>query len=371
MPEPQRFRFDQFLLDVPNRRLTRAGVPIELNSRYFDALALMVRARGALVAKQRFFDEVWSGMVVTDAALTQCIKEVRRALGDEAGNPRFVQTVPGHGYRFVAAVAVVEEGAAAAATAPSALGVEAHGARPAAQPLAPRPERLQRFLADGIGGTLGGGLAGIFVGLIYGSALAHTQAGQGLGTSTVLLVLVAVTVVAGLAGGFGVAFGIAAGRQAGSNPAWTVAGAACSGFVIGGMLKLLGSDAFNLLLGNAPGGITGAIEGAVMGLAVAGGAVLAGTLDSSARWRPVAGAAIAGAAAGALVTWSGGRLMGGSLERLAGAFANSRLDLSPLGRLFGEANFGTTTQVALGAVEGLLFGACVAAAIVLAQRLGR
>lgn len=357
MPEPQRFRFDDFLLDVPNRRLARAGVPIELNSRYFDALVLMVRARGALVGKQRFFDEVWSGMVVTDAALTQCIKEVRRALGDEAGNPRFVQTVPGHGYRFVAAVAVVEEGAAEAAPAP--------------RPLAPRPERLQRFLADGIGGTLGGGLAGIFVGLIYGSALAHTQAGQGLGTSTVLLVLVAVTVVAGLAGGFGVAFGIAAGRQAGSNPAWTVAGAACSGFVIGGMLKLLGSDAFNLLLGNAPGGITGAIEGAVMGLAVAGGAVLAGTLDSAARWRPVAGAAIAGGAAGALVTWSGGRLMGGSLERLAGAFANSRLDLSPLGRLFGEAHFGTTTQVVLGAVEGLLFGACVAAAIVLAQRLGR
>ena len=362
MPPAKRFRFDDFLLDVPNRRLTRAGQPVELNSRYFDALALMVGEQGALVGKQRFFDEVWSGMVVTDAALTQCIKDVRRALGDDAGNPRFVRTVPGHGYRFVATVVVEEEGAPAVAAA-----------RAVATPpgLAPRGERVHRFLTDGIGGTLGGGLAGVFVGLIYGSALAHTQAGQGLGTSTVMLVLIAVTVVAGLAGGFGVAFGIAAGRQAGANPAWTVAGAACSGFVVGGLLKLLGSDAFNLFFGNAPGGITGALEGAVMGVAVAGGAALAGTLDASKGWRPVAGAAISGGIAGALLTWAGGRLMAGSLERLSGTFAASRLDLAPLGRLFGEAGFGTTTQVALGAVEGLLFGACVAAAIVLAQRLAR
>lgn len=368
MPPAQRFRFEEFLLDVPNRRLTRAGQPIELNLRYFDALALMVREQGALVGKQRFFDEVWGETVVTDAALTQCIKDVRRALGDDAGNPRYVRTVPGHGYRFIAAVERVgdeEQGRALPEEPPRAA------ARPAAPAWRARAGRLRHFLADGIGGTLGGGLAGVLVGLLYGSALAHTPAGQGIGTSTVLLVLVAVTVVAGLAGGFGVAFGIAAGRQAGGHPAWTVVGAACSGFLVGGSLKLLGSDAFNLLFGNAPGGITGAVEGGVMGIAVAGGSVLAGTLDAAVRWRPVAGAAIAGGLAGALLTWAGGRLMAGSLERLTGTFAGSRLDLAPLGRLFGEAHFGLTTQVALGAVEGSLFGACVAAAIVLARRLAR
>lgn len=227
---------------------------------------------------------------------------------------------------------------------------------------------LQRFVTDSVAGTLGGGVAGIFVGLLYGSALASSPAAQGLGTSTVLLVLLALNVVAGLAGGFGVALGIAAGRWIGPHPAWTVAGAAVSGLVIGGLLQVLGSDAFNVLFGRAPGGITGGIEGAVVGIAIAGGAMLAGTLDSVLRWRPVVGAAAACAAAGALLTAAGGRLMGGSLERLSGAFADSRLDLDPLGRFFGEPHFGTTTQVVLGTVEGLIFGACVAAAIVLARR---
>lgn len=104
MAPAQRFLFDDFLLDVGNRSLLRGGSLVELNPRYFDALALPVRAQGALVGKQRFMDEVWGDTVVTDAALTQCIKDVRRALGDDAANPRFVRTVPGHGYRFIAPV---------------------------------------------------------------------------------------------------------------------------------------------------------------------------------------------------------------------------------------------------------------------------
>lgn len=360
MAPTRRFLFDDFLLDVGNRSLLRAGSPIELNSRYFDALALLVRARGDLVGKQRFMDEVWGDTVVTDAALTQCIKDVRRALGDDAANPRFVRTVSGHGYKFIAPVR--EEGSETTAAAEAAPPIPAPETRP---PLAsPAP----RFLTDSVAGTLGGGIAGIFVGLLYGSALASSPAAQGLGTSTVLLVLLALNVVAGLAGGFGVALGIAAGRLIGPHPAWTVAGAAVSGLVIGGLLKIVGSDAFTLLFGRAPGGITGGLEGAAIGIAIAGGALLAGTLDAPLRWRPVIGAGVASGIAGVLITMAGGRLMGGSLERLSGAFADSRLDLDPLGRFFGETHFGTGPQVALGAVEGLLFGACVTAAIVRARR---
>lgn len=350
----ERYVFDNFGLDIGERTLLRDGVPVaELGSRYFDALALLVRSRGSLVGKQRFFDEVWAGAVVTDAALTQCIKDLRRALGDDAARPRYIQTVPGHGYRFVATVR--KEGADEV-VAPERPAVDA------------RQARSRRFMADGLAGTLGGGVAGVFGGLLYGSALLDSASAQGVGTASVLVVLMALNIIAGLAGGFGVSLGLAAARWAGVHPAWTLVGAAASGFAIGGVLKMLGSDAFTVLFGHAPAGITGAPEGAVLGIAIAGGAWIAGTLDSPVRWRPVLGASIASGLAAAVLTGLGGRMMGGSLERLAGAFSGSRLDLAPLGRYFGETHFGAITQVAFGAVEGLLFGACVVAAMIVARR---
>ena len=101
---PGSFRFESFVLDAGDRRLHRDGAPVELNSRYFDALALLIGERGKLVSKDRFLEEVWRGVPVTDEALTQCIKTLRRQLGDDAANPRFIETVPKHGYRFIAPV---------------------------------------------------------------------------------------------------------------------------------------------------------------------------------------------------------------------------------------------------------------------------
>ena len=110
------FRFDQFQLDPANRRLTRGGAPVELNARYLDALVLLVREPGQLVHKDRFMAEVWRGIPVTDEALTQCIRTLRRQLGDDAGSPRFIETVAKHGYRFIAPV---EPGEGPAPPAPS------------------------------------------------------------------------------------------------------------------------------------------------------------------------------------------------------------------------------------------------------------
>src|SRR5436190_21689550 len=98
------FRFDRFLHDPDNRRLSRDDTPVELNARYLDALALLVGEAGRLVPKDRFLGEVWRGVPVTDEALTQCIKTLRRQLDDDAANPRFIETVPKHGYRFIAPV---------------------------------------------------------------------------------------------------------------------------------------------------------------------------------------------------------------------------------------------------------------------------
>ena len=106
------YSFDGFYIDAVNRQLWRKGELLALNSKYFDVLLLLVSQSGKLVEKQRIFDEIWEGVFVTDAALTQCIKDIRRQLGDNASNPRYIKTIPKHGYTFIAdAVQASEEDA--------------------------------------------------------------------------------------------------------------------------------------------------------------------------------------------------------------------------------------------------------------------
>src|SRR3990170_2840079 len=159
------FRFERFTLDPRDRQLRRDGAPVELNARYFDALTLLAREAGTLVSKDRFLDEVWRGVPVTDEALTQCIKTLRKQLGDDAARPRFIETVPKHGYRFIAPV-------------------DAVGATPQAKPAS--SDRWRRFFLLGGAGTVGGGLAGLIGGLIYGFAGGSQP---GIGAVSALLVL--------------------------------------------------------------------------------------------------------------------------------------------------------------------------------------
>ena len=112
------FRFDSFYLDAQNRQLYRDGEPLALNSKYFDVLLLLVSRNGQLVEKRRIFEEVWQGVFVTDAALTQCIKDIRKQLGDDAMRPRFIKTVPRHGYIFIGNAVETEARAARSARAP-------------------------------------------------------------------------------------------------------------------------------------------------------------------------------------------------------------------------------------------------------------
>lgn len=349
-------RFEDFELDTANRSLRRGGEPVALNARYFDALALLVREPGRLVGKQRFFDEVWADSVVTDAALTQCIKEIRRALGDDASAPRFVRTVAGHGYIFIAELQT--DKAAEAEVVP-------------AVPVAGAPDAVPAFPTFGIelgAATLGGGAAGLLGGLLYGSTLAFSPQAQGVGSVSVLGVLVTLSLFVGMAGAFGVGLGLAAARHWALGTGWQLAGGALGGFVVGGVTKLLGSDTFTLLVGHAPAGTTGGLEGLVIGFALVAGFLAGGSGEASSARRPVLWTALTTGLAGALLPLVGGSLMASSLDRMAASFNNSRLDLSPLARLFGEAQLGPLAQSALGLVEGGLFGACVAGALWLGQR---
>lgn len=341
-----RFRFDRFVLDRRERVLTRDGAAVELNARYFDALALMVAEPGGLVTKDRFLSEVWRGVPVTDEALTQCVKTLRRALGDEAASPRFIVTVPKHGYRFVAPV---ENGAV--------VGVEA-------DPAQPHPRAAVTPLAVTGAGMLGGGIAGAIGGLLYGFAAAP----GGTGGLSAVLVLALLTALVAIVGGAGVAGGIAlAGRLGGGSWRYAVVGGAAGGLVIGAIVKLLGLDAFALLLGQSPGDFTGAPEGLALGSAVG----LAGWIAHRLGDRVRQGAAITtviGSAAGALVVLSGGRLMAGSLDLMAHTVPHSRLSLAPIGGLFGESGLGPISLLVTGALEGALFAAGVVSAMLLAER---
>ena len=173
---PGRFRFEHFNLDPADRQLRRGDEPVELNARYLDALCLLVGDAGKLVSKERFHQEVWRGVPVTDEALTQCIKTLRRQLGDDAARPRFIETVPKHGYRFIAPVETV--GVERAAEAPAA-GAEAVVEGPSA-PAQQRSHDARKFLLLGGAGTLGAGLAGIIGGLFYGFVGASQPLGPGI-----------------------------------------------------------------------------------------------------------------------------------------------------------------------------------------------
>lgn len=352
---PGGFRFGPFLLDPADRRLTRDGAPVELNARYLDALALLVREQGKLVTKDRFLDEVWRGVPVTDEALTQCIRTIRRQLGDAAARPRFVETVPKHGYRFIAPVE--SPGAEATAAAPSAP-----------PPSAPAPGGFwDQSLQLGGAGMLGGGIAGVLGGLFYGLGAARPLA-SGMGASSIVLVLIALTVAVGVIGGAGVGVGVAAARTAsGRASAGAILGGAFGGLIVGAIVKLLGVDAFNLLFGRSPSEMTGAGEGALLGAAIGFGIWLHAGRGLSLRLTAAA-TALTGAVVGVLIPLLGGRLMGGSLDLLARQFPASRLRLDPIGALFGEADFGPVTQAVTGGIEGALFCGFVVGTIILVQR---
>ncbi len=370
------YRFEGYSLDIENRQLWRGNTRLDLNARYFDALVLLVKEHGKLVEKDRFFEQVWGDVVVSDAALTQCIKEVRRLLCDDASAPRFIATVPRFGYRFIAPVEALSPEAPSLTETPetnrdalAAMPRSRHDSRAAPS------ENLWRLAAWSVAGTVGGGAAGILGGLLYGSALAYGSPKAGLGMASVLVVLVSLNVAVGLIGGAGVSLGMTAGELWGRSVAWwSILGGSAGGLLAGGLTKVLGEDAFTLFFGQAPIGITGGLEGAALGLAIALGAQIGGAkrpefASAHAKpWRAVAGGAVFGGIAGALIPLAGGHLMGGSLELLARSFSGSQLQIDALGRFFGEVHFGLVTQAVMGSVEGLLFGGCVIGGIALARR---
>ena len=94
------FQFNGYVLDVARGCLRTGDREIELRPKSFEVLRCLVENSGRLVTKDELFKAVWPDVVVSDEALTQCIREVREAISDRAQT--MIKTMPRRGYRFAA-----------------------------------------------------------------------------------------------------------------------------------------------------------------------------------------------------------------------------------------------------------------------------
>ena len=140
-----RYLFSDFILSPRRRMLVSGGRERPLIPRYFDLLVFLVERRHEAVHRRDIFDRVWSDVVVSDSALSQAIRTIRRTLADDSREPRFIRTVSRHGYRFVFPDVVEEADDDAwqpSAPVPSAVDAVSETAVDPFEPL------LQRVTAD-------------------------------------------------------------------------------------------------------------------------------------------------------------------------------------------------------------------------------
>ena len=103
------YAFDRFTIDRDDERLFGPFGPIRIGHKAFQVLLALIEQRGRLVTKDTLMSTVWDGRYVSESVLTAVIKELRRALGDDARTPQYIENVYGRGYRLVCEVDFVNE----------------------------------------------------------------------------------------------------------------------------------------------------------------------------------------------------------------------------------------------------------------------
>jgi DNA-binding winged helix-turn-helix (wHTH) protein/TolB-like protein/tetratricopeptide (TPR) repeat protein len=145
-----RYAFGDFVLEPSQQRVRRRdGSALNLTPRLFGALLLLVENAGALLDKEALMRALWPGLVVEDNSLSQVISGLRRELGDDSHDSRYIQTVPRRGFRFIATVTELADPPAperlqAAATESAAQ------AEPAVQPVSGKRRLLRFALTTGV-----------------------------------------------------------------------------------------------------------------------------------------------------------------------------------------------------------------------------
>src|ERR1700723_454163 len=126
-PQPtRRYRFGVFEADATLGELRRQGVRIKLNAQPFQVLVMLLERPGEVVTREEISRQLWPDgtFVDYDHGMNSAINRIREALGDTAGNPRFIETLARKGYRFVAPVEQIIRDEDASAPAPEP---EPHG----------------------------------------------------------------------------------------------------------------------------------------------------------------------------------------------------------------------------------------------------
>ncbi len=98
------YYFDEFRFDVKEKILSRNGVAIPIAPKVLTTLRILIANSGHLLEKHELMEAIWPDQFVEESNLTYNIKMLRKALGDDAAHPRFIETVPRSGYRFIAEV---------------------------------------------------------------------------------------------------------------------------------------------------------------------------------------------------------------------------------------------------------------------------
>lgn len=101
--------FGDCILDLDRRELRRNGETVHTRAKVFDILCYLIANRDRVLHRDELLTHGWPGLTVSDTTLSTCILSVRRAIGDDAGDQRFIKTLRGQGFRFVAEVTSDQE----------------------------------------------------------------------------------------------------------------------------------------------------------------------------------------------------------------------------------------------------------------------
>ena len=367
-----RYRFSAFTLSPRRRLLVRDGREVPLIPRYFDLLLLLIERRHEAVHRREIFERVWADGIVSESALSQAVRTIRRTLGDDSREPIFIRTVSRHGYRFVFPDVVEEEDDAPwpmdSHPAVDGATIQADASPLDALRVSPgvvdRPGHRSRHPAGrwAARAAVGGAVAGMAAGGVGGLILA--AAPDSFAPIAIAPVLAVIGGGCGALGGAGVGAGLALARAARSTRTIAlVLGAALGGGLVGAAVQWLTRWALASLVGvdlDVGGGLEGLVIGAGAGLGFAIATRSADDGPSAPRGltRPQSAFIIALCCgmAGLVLTLTGHPLAGGTIHAIADAADGSRVSLAPLGRLIGEPDFGPTSRLILAFGESAVFG---------------
>src|ERR1700747_1193425 len=153
---PQTRRFGVFEVDLRAAELRKRGVRIKLQEQPFQILSLLLEHPGEVVTREELREKLWPAhtFVDFDRSLNKAMAKLRAGLGDSADNPRYVETIPRHGYRFLAPVFLPQSERAHEHAAGRALPKEPFEGN--GKPTVHAPSRKRRFYgfaAAGVGGA--------------------------------------------------------------------------------------------------------------------------------------------------------------------------------------------------------------------------